>query len=104
MTSRRSENRAWAREPATIGALPSLLTPGDERRVPIVACLDVGHQCVPGSSGGEADPYPLARAARRKDRGPRRWPGRRPGSIAWQMRARVGERVRWYEEREDVRH
>src|SRR5258708_35916756 len=51
------ENLASAREPATIGALRSLLTPGDEHRVPIVACLDVGHQCVPGSSGDEADPY-----------------------------------------------
>ena len=35
----------------------SLLKPGDEQHVPIVACLDVGHQCVPGSSGDEADPY-----------------------------------------------
>jgi sugar phosphate isomerase/epimerase len=51
------ENLASAREPATIGALRSLLTPGDRRRVPIVACLDVGHQCVPGSSGDDADPY-----------------------------------------------
>ena len=25
-------------------------------------------------------------------------------SVAWQLRARVGERVRWYEEPEDVRH
>jgi D-erythrulose 1-phosphate 3-epimerase len=51
------ENLASAREPATIAALRSLLTAGDERRVPIVACLDVGHQCVPGSSAADADPY-----------------------------------------------
>jgi D-erythrulose 1-phosphate 3-epimerase len=57
LTSLMVENLASAREPATIPALHSLLTAGDERRVPIVACLDVGHQCVPGSSGDEADPY-----------------------------------------------
>jgi D-erythrulose 1-phosphate 3-epimerase len=57
LTSFMIENLASAREPATIGALRSLLTPGDRRRVPIVACLDVGHQCVPGSSGDDADPY-----------------------------------------------
>ena len=57
LTSFMVENLASAREPATIAALRSLLTPGDRRRVPIVACLDVGHQCVPGSSGDDADPY-----------------------------------------------
>ncbi len=57
LTSLMVENLASAREPATIAALRSLLTPGDEQHVPIVACLDVGHQCVPGSSGDEADPY-----------------------------------------------
>lgn len=51
------ENLASAREPATIAAVRSLLTAGDDRRVPLVACLDVGHQCVPGSSGDDADPY-----------------------------------------------
>jgi sugar phosphate isomerase/epimerase len=57
LTSLMVENLASAREPATIAALRSLLTAGDERRVPIVACLDVGHQCVPGSGGDDADPY-----------------------------------------------
>jgi D-erythrulose 1-phosphate 3-epimerase len=57
LTSLMVENLASAREPATIGGLRSLLTAGDRRRVPIVACLDVGHQCVPGSGGDEADPY-----------------------------------------------
>jgi len=51
------ENLASAREPATIDAVRSLLTPGDDQHVPVVACLDVGHQCVPGSSGDDADPY-----------------------------------------------
>jgi len=57
LTSLMVENLASPREPATMEGLRSLLTPGDERRVPILACLDVGHQCVPGSSGDEADPY-----------------------------------------------
>jgi D-erythrulose 1-phosphate 3-epimerase len=51
------ENLASAREPSTIAALHSLLTAGDAGHVPIRACLDVGHQCVPGSGGAEADPY-----------------------------------------------
>jgi D-erythrulose 1-phosphate 3-epimerase len=51
------ENLASAREPATINAVRSLLTAGDDEHVPVVACLDVGHQCVPGSSGADADPY-----------------------------------------------
>jgi D-erythrulose 1-phosphate 3-epimerase len=51
------ENLAAAREPSTIAGLRSLLTPGDGQHVPIVACLDVGHQCVPGASGDETDPY-----------------------------------------------
>jgi len=25
--------------------------------VPVVACLDVGHQCAPGATGDDADPY-----------------------------------------------
>lgn len=57
LTSLMVENLASAREPATIDAVRSLLTPGDDQRVPVVACLDVGHQCVPGSSGDDADPY-----------------------------------------------
>ena len=51
------ENLAAAREPSTIAGLHSLLTPGDDAHVPVVACLDVGHQCVTGSTGDEADPY-----------------------------------------------
>jgi len=57
LTSLMVENLASAREPATIDAVRSLLAPGDDQHVPVVACLDVGHQCVPGSSGDDADPY-----------------------------------------------
>jgi sugar phosphate isomerase/epimerase len=51
------ENLAAAREPSTMDGVRSLLTDGDARHVPIVLCLDVGHQCVPGATGAEADPY-----------------------------------------------
>jgi D-erythrulose 1-phosphate 3-epimerase len=51
------ENMACAREPATIADIERLLEAGDEARVPIELCLDVGHQCVPGTSGDDRDPY-----------------------------------------------
>ena len=51
------ENLASAREPSTMAVIRSLLTDGGDGHVPIVLCLDVGHQCVPGTSGDEADPY-----------------------------------------------
>jgi len=51
------ENLAAAREPSTMDGVRSLLTDGDADHVPIVLCLDVGHQCVPGATGAEADPY-----------------------------------------------
>jgi D-erythrulose 1-phosphate 3-epimerase len=51
------ENLAAAREPATMSQIDTLLTPGDSEHVPILLCLDVGHQCVPGTSGPERDPY-----------------------------------------------
>ena len=51
------ENLAAAREPSTMAQVQSLLTEGDRDRVPVVLCLDVGHQCVPGTSGEERDPY-----------------------------------------------
>ena len=34
-----------------------LLTSGDDGHVPIRLCLDVGHMCVPGTSGADRDPY-----------------------------------------------
>ena len=51
------ENLAAAREPSTIEGIGRLLTAGDDAHVPIRLCLDVGHQCVPGTSGEERDPY-----------------------------------------------
>lgn len=37
--------------------LELLLRGSDPERAAISLCLDVGHQCVPGTSGDEADPY-----------------------------------------------
>lgn len=51
------ENLAAAREPSTMDGVRSLLTNGDVGHVPIVLCLDVGHQCVPGATGADTDPY-----------------------------------------------
>ncbi len=51
------ENLAASREPATIAAIETLLTDGDSTHVPVRLCVDVGHQCVPGTSGPDRDPY-----------------------------------------------
>ena len=51
------ENLASHREPSTIAGLESLLTDGDRDHVPVRLCLDVGHQCVPGTAGADRDPY-----------------------------------------------
>ena len=51
------ENLAAAREPATMEQIDDLLTDGDALHVPILLCLDVGHQCVPGTTGRDRDPY-----------------------------------------------
>lgn len=51
------ENLASAREPSTIAGVESLLTDGDTDHVPVRLCLDIGHQCVPGSTGPDRDPY-----------------------------------------------
>jgi D-erythrulose 1-phosphate 3-epimerase len=51
------ENLAAAREPSSMAGIRSLLSSGDSGHAAIVACLDVGHQCVPGATGDEADPY-----------------------------------------------
>jgi sugar phosphate isomerase/epimerase len=51
------ENLASQREPSTIAGIESLLTTGDAGHVPVRLCLDVGHQCVPGTSGDDRDPY-----------------------------------------------
>jgi D-erythrulose 1-phosphate 3-epimerase len=51
------ENMAALREPSTIESVEQLLTGGDAAHVPIRLCLDVGHQCVPGTTGADRDPY-----------------------------------------------
>ena len=37
--------------------MEQLLSDGDAEHVPLVLCLDVGHECVVGSEGPERDPY-----------------------------------------------
>ncbi len=51
------ENLAAAREPSTMAMIRELLTSGDDGCVPVRLCLDVGHMCVPGSTGPDRDPY-----------------------------------------------
>jgi sugar phosphate isomerase/epimerase len=51
------ENLASHREPSTIAGLETLLTDGDAAHAPVRLCLDVGHQCVPGTAGPDRDPY-----------------------------------------------
>jgi sugar phosphate isomerase/epimerase len=51
------ENMACAREPSRMDEMRDLLSVGDADRVPVELCLDVGHQCVPGTTGEERDPY-----------------------------------------------
>ena len=55
------ENLAAAREPSTMDGVARLLTDGDTSHVPIKLCLDVGHQCVPGTTGAERDPVTVLR-------------------------------------------
>ncbi len=51
------ENLAASREPSTMDMIRDLVTDGDATAVPIRLCLDVGHMCVPGTSGNDRDPY-----------------------------------------------
>jgi hypothetical protein len=51
------ENLAVDREPATMADIRALLRPGDADHVPVTLCLDVGHQCAPGMTGADLDPY-----------------------------------------------
>ncbi|MFL5754813.1 MAG: sugar phosphate isomerase/epimerase family protein [Chloroflexota bacterium] len=51
------ENLAAAREPSTMAMVESLLADGTDDAVPIRLCLDVGHMCVPGTTGLDRDPY-----------------------------------------------
>lgn len=57
LTSFLVENMAASREPSTMEWMTSLMTDGDGGHVPVRLCLDVGHQCVAGTSGAERDPY-----------------------------------------------
>ena len=51
------ENLASAREPSTIAQVEGLLRPTVAGRAAIGLCLDVGHMCVPGTTGDDRDPY-----------------------------------------------
>jgi sugar phosphate isomerase/epimerase len=51
------ENMACDREPSRMSDFDGLLAAGTAGRAAITLCLDIGHQCVPGTSGAEADPY-----------------------------------------------
>jgi sugar phosphate isomerase/epimerase len=55
------ENLAVAREPSTMAMIRELLNDGATDRVPLRLCLDVGHMCVPGTSGPDRDPYAWVR-------------------------------------------
>ena len=51
------ENMAARREPSTITEAEALLAPPAQGRAAVALCLDVGHQCVVGTSGDDRDPY-----------------------------------------------
>jgi D-erythrulose 1-phosphate 3-epimerase len=51
------ENMAARREPSTIAEAEALLAPAEGGRAAVALCLDVGHQCVVGTSGDDRDPY-----------------------------------------------
>jgi D-erythrulose 1-phosphate 3-epimerase len=51
------ENMAARREPSTIAEAESLLVPGEDGKAGVALCLDVGHQCVVGTTGDDRDPY-----------------------------------------------
>lgn len=51
------ENLAARREPSTMEGMQALVRPGDQSHAAVALCLDVGHQCVPGTTGADRDPY-----------------------------------------------
>lgn len=57
-----AENMACDREPSHMAELRRLMRDGDRERAAVRLCLDVGHHCVPGTSGEERDPYAWLRA------------------------------------------
>lgn len=56
------ENMACDREPWRMAQVGSLLTSAAPGQAPVTLCLDVGHQCGPGATGDEADPYAWLRS------------------------------------------
>lgn len=78
------ENLAAAREPSTMAMIQELLTDGHQGHVPVRLCLDVGHMCVPGTSGPDRDPYawlrslgaaaPVIQLQQSDDTGDHHWP------------------------------
>ncbi|MFL5779086.1 MAG: TIM barrel protein [Chloroflexota bacterium] len=78
------ENLAAAREPSTMAMIEELLSDGDADHVPVRLCLDVGHMCVPGTSGDDRDPYawlrrfgrqaPIVQLQQSDDAGDHHWP------------------------------
>lgn len=82
------ENLAVAREPSTMAMIHELLDEGAEDRSPIRLCLDVGHMCVPGTSGPDRDPYawlrelgssaPLIQLQQSDAEGDHHWPFTKP--------------------------
>lgn len=51
------ENLAARREPSVRAEIDGLLAAEDDAHAAVELCLDVGHQCVPGTIGAERDPY-----------------------------------------------
>jgi sugar phosphate isomerase/epimerase len=51
------ENMAARREPSTMADAEALLAPSDDGHAAVALCLDVGHQCVIGTTGDDRDPY-----------------------------------------------
>jgi D-erythrulose 1-phosphate 3-epimerase len=60
------ENMACDREPCRMSEIESLMSEASDERAAVSLCLDVGHQCVPGASGDEADPYAWLRLMGRR--------------------------------------
>jgi sugar phosphate isomerase/epimerase len=60
------ENLAVAREPSTMATIRDLLDDGADERVPVRLCLDLGHMCVPGTTGPDRDPYAWLRELGRR--------------------------------------
>jgi sugar phosphate isomerase/epimerase len=51
------ENMACDREPCRMSDVTSLMRPAEDGHAAVTLCLDVGHQCAPGTSGADTDPY-----------------------------------------------